>query len=109
MMIDTQATLEGMRRAVELTAQEIIEYHANVSIDDLGDQITEAADNLVNVYYEGCAIEWLAAGMPEAVDYGADDAYGGSDEISGRISTVMFFWYEQAIRDELAAFMKEGN
>ncbi len=105
--MDDNITYASIMDSVRIASAEIVEWNPGVEIDSLGDAISEQADSLVSVYYRECAIEWVTVGLPEAVDYGYDHAE--KDDISKRISVSMYFWYEQAIRDELAELLNEKD
>lgn len=98
-MYNDTITERDLLESVRIVAQEILDYNPDATDpDDLDDAIHEQADGMVNVYTYACIQEWLAVGMPDAEDYGADT--GGT--IIQQVMASMYFWYRDQLTEALA-------
>lgn len=89
--------------SVKVSAIEIMRDNPEaLDLDQLERAIDETADSLVNVYTYDCLQEWLAAGMPEAEEYGIDT--GGT--IIEQVMACMFFWYRERLTEEITELLE---
>lgn len=107
-MSNDTITVYGLLETVRMVAREVMEYNPDATdIDELYDAISEHADGLVNVYYRGCAEEWLAVGMPTPKDFGLENHPSG--DIHQTIAYTMYYWYDERVREAVKQLLDQRN
>lgn len=107
-MYNDTITERDLLETVRMVAKEILDYNPDATeLQDLDDAISESADGLVNVYYRGCAEEWLVAGMPTPEDFGLENHPEG--DIHKTIAYTMYYWYDERVREAVAQLLEQRN